>query len=337
MYWAVDGPFPFLLAVPFAFAAGGAGRMEPMRRPLSLPWVSTFWLSEKFRRTSWILPSLLASASFSASSGVTAMVTVFTVTGLLSFCSTICPAARTWTSWRNVLETCSCCRSGETAVVTTTSTRESGTMKPPTPTTSFTLTLNARMPSGTFRERRPELLSVGTSFDSTIGSPRKNSRKATRPSAGLTALKASLGWRSLGHEERAIWLELMVVPSGMSTTATATPTVSSFAFSAIRFFSERNRYAPRLATRARQSAKATIPRIRFRSIMQLPSEFFPHGCGRREREIRPEAGEEPGDGHGKVVRHGDLAGAERGAVVGDVHQRPGNPCRGEDAVSPGKG
>ncbi len=77
--------------------------------------------------------------------------------------------------------------------MTTTSTRLSGTMNPPTPTTSFTLTENARIPDGTFRERRPVDLLRGTSFDSTTGSPREKSRRATRPTAIFGSAMASLG------------------------------------------------------------------------------------------------------------------------------------------------
>ena len=66
-------------------------------------------------------------------------------------------------------------------------------MKPPTPTTSFTLTVKARMPAGTFSERRPLLLSLGTSLDSTTGSPRRKSLIAIRPTRGAAVVKASLG------------------------------------------------------------------------------------------------------------------------------------------------
>ena len=70
--------------------------------------------------------------------------------------------------------------------MTTTSTRLSGTMNPPTPTTSFTLTENARIPAGTLRESRPVDLFSGTSFDSTTGSPRKSpaGRSAPRRPSG---------------------------------------------------------------------------------------------------------------------------------------------------------
>src|SRR4030065_1802506 len=63
----------------------GASRREERSLPFVIPGVLTFSASAKFRRTSWILPSLLARASFSASSGDTASVTVVTAGGVLPF------------------------------------------------------------------------------------------------------------------------------------------------------------------------------------------------------------------------------------------------------------
>src|SRR4030065_2486663 len=73
----------------------GASRREERSLPFVIPGVLTFSASAKFRRASWNLPSLLARASFFASSGDTASVTVVTAAGLLPFCSMIWPAART--------------------------------------------------------------------------------------------------------------------------------------------------------------------------------------------------------------------------------------------------
>jgi len=98
--WAVTGPFFFAFFV--LSAGGGAGRREPMRLPCRCPVSppSCCRRSSAGRAGSSVVAG--QREFFRVLRVVTASVTVFTVTGLLSFCSTICPTARTWTSWRNV-------------------------------------------------------------------------------------------------------------------------------------------------------------------------------------------------------------------------------------------
>src|SRR3990172_9183120 len=218
---------------------GPPGRKAARTRAFVAPNVTTLSESMKFRRTSCMTPSLLASASFSASSGVKESVTVFTVIGLFSFCSTIWPAASTGMFSSTILEIFSLPLTG--VVVKITSTLVYGTMNPPTPTTSFTRMVNARFPSGTRKERSPPPLSVGTSFDATIGSPRRKSRLTARPTTDFRSAKESFGYRSFCHAVIATWLALIVEPMGMSTSATTIPTVCSRASSAARPFSERYR------------------------------------------------------------------------------------------------
>ena len=122
-----------------------------------------------------------------------------------------------------------------------TSTRASGTMNPPTPTTSSTRTENALIPGGILRGRIPPTFCVGTSFDSTTGSPRTNSRMATLPATLFTSERASFGYRSFGQAAIATWSAVIVEPREISPMATTIPTVSSLACSAILPFSLKNR------------------------------------------------------------------------------------------------
>ena len=72
-------------------------------------------------------------------------------------------------------------------------------MNPPTPTTSFTCTVNARIPAGTLSDMIPAVLSAGTSFDSMTGSPLTNSRRATLPTTIFGSPMASFGRFPFGH------------------------------------------------------------------------------------------------------------------------------------------
>ena len=113
-------------------------------------------------------------------------------------------------------------------------------MNPPTPTTSFTWMVNARIPAGTLRDIIPAVLSAGTSFDSMMGSPATNSRRATLPRTIFGSLMASFGRFSFGHGMTVTWFVLIVDARGMSTMATTIPAVWSLACSAMRPRSERN-------------------------------------------------------------------------------------------------
>src|SRR5439155_6826554 len=75
------------------------GAPNPNRAAGRIPWVSGIVLSSGLRSASWILPSVLASVSRSASSGATSSVTTLTASGLpLSVSrSILVPAASTCT------------------------------------------------------------------------------------------------------------------------------------------------------------------------------------------------------------------------------------------------
>src|SRR5215470_2101311 len=93
-----------LRASTVGFASGlGAGAMSLRRDDGVAPGVRTNWVSRRLRWTSINRPSDCATASRSTWGGVRERVTVVFVIGLLSFISTVCPAARTVTSWRMTL------------------------------------------------------------------------------------------------------------------------------------------------------------------------------------------------------------------------------------------
>src|SRR3990172_42469 len=134
-----------------------APRPPPPRRPagpapmtllMVAPPEAKTSLSPCFLRRSWSLPSTLASASLSASSGVTSRVTVGTITGLPSAsCSIIWPVARTGMFWSIILLIGPCPLAGFLCVRTT-STMLPGVMNPATPETWSTPTVMALCPSG---------------------------------------------------------------------------------------------------------------------------------------------------------------------------------------------
>src|SRR2546422_8435927 len=140
-----------------ALAGVTTGAEESLRSVAAVtPRVSTTLLSRRLRIASISLPSVCASAIFSAWFGASARVTVVTSTGLLSRSSTVWPAARTPMSCRITFEI----RSWEPALrgmLTRTSTRLLGRTKPLSRVASSTLIVMPRRPSGTSIGMSPPL------------------------------------------------------------------------------------------------------------------------------------------------------------------------------------
>src|SRR5580698_2321100 len=128
-------------------------------------------VSTVLRSDNWIFPSVLAMVSLAASSGVTNSVTTGTFCGFPSrSCSIFCPAASTFTFSRIVrVMFCSPWPESATLPVTSTSTIVPGITKPATPTTSFTATESARIPSGIVAGK-PAPDCISASLLSSIGS-----------------------------------------------------------------------------------------------------------------------------------------------------------------------
>src|SRR5262245_21210447 len=126
-----------------AVGCGAVDAASESREDGVAPGVLTTSVSRRLRWTSMSLPSACATARRSVCCGVSAMVTVVLVTGLLSFISTVWPAASTVTSCRITLAIFSFAP-GDLGMLTSTSTRLFGSTKPLSRVASSSLMVTPR-------------------------------------------------------------------------------------------------------------------------------------------------------------------------------------------------
>lgn len=96
-----------------------------------------------------------------------------------------------------------------------------GSAKPATPTTSFTRTVIARLPSAITADS-PPFVPTGASFDSITGSPRDRLVRTTRPSSAFVSVNAPVGTLPDGQLTMWIWFGPSGSPRFRSVVATAT-------------------------------------------------------------------------------------------------------------------
>ena len=196
-----------------------------------------------------MFPSFIASATCSASDGVTSSVAVVALIGSLSVLRvTREPTESTLRFSMNSFATPASRPPKPSRSVTSMSTRLPGCTRPLSPATSLMRTAIARLP-GAIITSRPGPVPSGARRPGTSGSPLKTATRVTRPTTAFASRNAPDGIVCSGHWLTATASASTCAPSGRSAIAITTGTVLMRPFAWLASRTRQTPYVAKPATR----------------------------------------------------------------------------------------